>query len=130
MEQGEGDADQAAHQCTVEADVLQVGADAIFDLGDERVAPRCLGDRPRLGGNPQNGDACGLKSVRNADVGECDVVRGAGVLQEASGEEAGEVDRDRRMRIERPAELEVDLIADVSRAASAARPNERTTDLI
>ena len=43
-----------------------------------------------------------LKSVRNADVGECDVVCGPGVLQETSGEEAGEVDRNRRMHIERP----------------------------
>jgi hypothetical protein len=43
--------------------------------------------------------------------------RASGVLQEASGEEAGEVDGNRRIQIERPAELEVDLIIDVSRAA-------------
>jgi hypothetical protein len=72
----------------------------------------------------------GLKSVCDADVRERDVLSRASVLQEATGKETGEVDRNRRMQIERPAEFEVDLIPNVSRAASAARPNKGTANLI
>jgi hypothetical protein len=67
----------------------------------------------------------GLKSVCDADVRERDVLSRASVLQET-----GEVDRNRRMQIERPAEFEVDLITNVSRAASAARPDKGTANLI
>ena len=74
--------------------------------------------------------ARGLKSVCDADVGKGDVLCGAGFFQEATREETGEVDRNRRMQIERPAELEIDLISYVSRAASAARPNQGTANLI